>query len=81
MRAAYFITGGGVFFCESKEYIEFYIKPDHRSADLARMGEINRQYPMHTVIGNSGYTKGVGKWPKEGHYCDACGAFIIRAKH
>jgi hypothetical protein len=79
MLTAYFIIGGGVWFCESKEYLEHRLT-GFPEQDAARMEQINRQKPMHTLIGSSGYHKGHGTWPKDGLYCEQCGTFVVKAK-
>lgn len=79
MLYVHVITNGGVWFCESREYLQYHIGaiPD---SEAKRMREINKTTPMHCVIGNSGYTQGHGAWPKDGLYCEECGTIAIKTK-
>jgi hypothetical protein len=79
MQAVYVITNGGVWFCESKEYLD-YVVAGRPSEESERMMRLNREAPMHCVVGSSGYTKGYGKWPKSALYCVQCGAITIDCK-
>jgi hypothetical protein len=71
----YVITNGGVWLCESSEYLDWMVaeRPDSESD---RMAKINRASPLHCVIGSSGYTKD-GTWPKDGFYCTKCSTICI----
>lgn len=79
LQEVYVITNGGMWFCESREYLEYHVAggpPDLRD----RMAQLSREKPLHCVIGSSGYTKGYGTWPKHGFYCSSCGAITIQTK-
>ena len=79
MHHVHVITNGGLWFCESEEYIRYHMGqfPD---ADAERMREINRAMPMHCVIPSSGYTKGSGTWPKDGLWCAKCRTIAVKTR-
>ncbi len=79
MHHVYVITSGGVWFCESKEYLEYHVA-GVPTAEGDRMREVNKATPMHCVIGASGYNKGHGTWPKDGLYCIDCGTISVKTK-
>ncbi len=79
MHHVYVIASGGVWFCESKEYLEYHVT-GVPAAERDRMREVNKSTPMHCVIGSSGYTKGYGTWPKDGLYCTNCGTIAVKTK-
>lgn len=82
MAAVHFIIGGGVWYCESREYLTLHCS-DYgalKDADKQHMRELNRKYPLHCIVGGSGFRDVHATWPKPGLYCRSCGAFTIKAK-
>ena len=80
--AVHFIIGGGVWFCESKEYLTLHCTRYDAltDADKHRLRELNKSHPLHCIIGGSGFRSEHATWPKEGLYCENCGAFVVRSR-
>jgi hypothetical protein len=77
MTDGYFIVGGGVWWCESERYLEHYVAGDEPTDE---MQQLNREHPLHCIIGTSGCHGDHEKWPKHGSFCQnkQCLAFIMR---
>ena len=65
MSKGYFIIGGGVWWCESYKYLEYYISDN---PPLDEMRRLNREFPLHTIVSGRGY-RSSEKWPKSGQFC------------
>ena len=80
MAAVHFIIGGGVWYCESKEFLDLHCSDFSAldDADKRRMRTLNKQHPLHCIIGGSGFHDLNATWPKSGLYCNSCGTFTIK---
>ena len=76
MSEGYFIIGGGVWWCESHEYLEYHVSDD---PPLDEMQRLNRKFPLHTIVSSRGYRNNE-KWPKSGQFCknSKCLTMVIR---
>jgi hypothetical protein len=76
MLEVFFVIGGGVWCCESKQYMENYISGTPPSGEQGS----SKRLPMHNVIGRRGYRGEGENWPKEGLLCEnpECLTFIVK---
>jgi len=77
MFEGYFIISGGVWWNESREYLESYIG-SHQSSKQPDC--CPQQHPMHCIIGSRGYHGGNEEWPKVGFLCknSTCLCIVMR---
>jgi hypothetical protein len=73
LRPVYVITSGGIWYCNSPNYLIDFLRS---TIDTIEQLKPDPDNPMTCIIGNLGYRS--GSWPKQGMYCIACGTLIMK---
>lgn len=73
MEVCYSILSGGLWLCESLEYLRQYVKV-FRNEVKASLPP-NEETPLHTIVGSRGYH--TGRWPKKALRCKVCNTVAI----
>ncbi len=73
METFFTILSGGLWLCESLEYLQQYVKflrsegSDYQPPD--------GKTPLHTIVGGRGYL--TGQWPKKALRCQKCSTVVL----